>query len=293
MLPLCVHHSLYRSRISFLSLTKTRHLAENSVKIVVRIRPFQNDIDDDDIPKTSCRSRNVTIRCLHYLKPLDKQVMVTNHMSALNWTIYHPSFHHHYHHQHQLQQQQQQRFLSSSETKSTTSFSPLKWWRGRQEKKEEEKYKQRMSAMAEMETWTIGMMYHEINEAASSWTTKLVNTNETVAIKKMKKTLEGIVKIVGEDATRDSMMSMTRKEKLEAAVAGETNVDEVNAMIAQFQTMSLMHRMLRKRKQEGKSIPDTPEDLQSIFQAEGIKVLSKDEKKKLAKQQALSYRRRR
>lgn len=174
-----------------------------------------------------------------------------------------------------------------------TSFSPMNWWRNRQEKQEEEKYKQRISAMAEMETWTVGMMLHEIDEAASSWTAKLVNNKETAAVKKMQKTLTGLVKIVGEDATYDNVHNMSRKEKLEAAVAGDTSVEEINIMAAQFQTMSLMHRILRKRKSEGKAIPETPEAMQSVLQADAMKFLTKEQKKKLAQQHARTLTRRR
>jgi uncharacterized protein len=184
-------------------------------------------------------------------------------------------------------------FSSEKSNSSTLSFSPITWWKGRQEKKEEEKYKQRIYGMAEMDKWTIGMMLHEINEAATSWTAKLVNNKESEAVKKMHKTLMGLVRIVGEDATYENIANLSRKGKLEAAIAGETSVEEINIMIAQFHTMSLMHRILRHRKVEGKSIPETAEAMQSVMQADSMKFLTKEQKKKLAKQHARMLTRRR
>lgn len=247
MLPVLIN-SIRRSRTLLTYPTYQGNVGINGV------REFQNS---SSYIKKSCIS--VTLRCLHF-RPLNG----SNYIHPLSLKTI------------------QNRLLSTE----STSFSPMNWWRGRQEKKEEQKYRQRISGMAEMETWTIGMMLHEIDEAASSWTAKLVSNKETDAVKKMQKTLTGIVKIVGEDATHDKLTNMSRKEKLEAALGGETSVEEVNIMAAQFQTMSLMHRVLRKRKQEGKSIPETPEAMQSVLQADGIKFLTKDQKQKLAKQHA-------
>jgi hemerythrin len=174
-----------------------------------------------------------------------------------------------------------------------SSFSPINWWRGRQEKKEAEKYVKRVREMSEMEVFTVGHMLSEIDEAAKSWSAKLINNKESQIVKQMHKSLSGIVSIVGEGAASDRLNNMSRKEKLEAAIAGETTVEEINILAKQFQTMSLMHLVLRKRKLEGRQIPETAEAMQAVIQSEGHKVLSKDQRKKLGMQQAKMMMRKR
>jgi len=142
--------------------------------------------------------------------------------------------------------------------------------------------------MSEKETWTIADMQEELDEVVTSWSAKMpvVSDNkETKMAKKLHKTVSGVMSIVGKDATEDVLEGMSRTDKLKAALKGETTVEEINILIQQFQTMSLMHRVMRKRKLEGKSLPKTQDSMQAMLQAEGSKMLSKSQKSRMIENQ--------
>jgi hypothetical protein len=176
-----------------------------------------------------------------------------------------------------------------STQESSSFFSPINWWKERQEKKEAEKYKTRIAEMAEKEKWTLAEMKKELDEAEQSWLSKLGGdrvSKELAVAKQMHKSVSGIASIVGLDASDDELDGLSKKDKLKAAVAGETTVEDINLLIQQFQSMSLMHRIVRKRKVEGKPIPQTPDALQAIMQVEGPKLLSKTQKARIMDAQA-------
>lgn len=185
------------------------------------------------------------------------------------------------------------RTRSSSSTAASpdgSSFftSPLSWWRGRQEKKEEDKYRERIAYMASKDAWTIGDMWAELDEVVSSWKSKiprLSDNKETKMAQKMHKAVSGIIDVVGKGATDAELDAMTRKQKLESALKGETTVEEINILTKQFQTMALMHRVLRKRTLEGKPIPSSSAGMQSLLQAEGPKSLSKTQRERMKSNQ--------
>jgi len=173
------------------------------------------------------------------------------------------------------------------------SYSPVEWWRGRQEKKEAEKYVKRIEDMSQKEKWTIGDMGDELDEVVQSWSAKmpvLSNNKEMQMAKKMHATIQGLVGVVGRDASDDILDNMTRTQKLQAAVAGETTVEEINLLVQQFQTMALMHRVLRKRVAQGKPLPTTQEAMQTVLQAEGRLALSKKQKSQMAQTQIRSMK---
>jgi hypothetical protein len=187
-------------------------------------------------------------------------------------------------------------FSTEASASSSSSFSPIDWWRKRQETQEAEKYKSRIVAMAEKEALTIGDMIAELDEVVNSWRAKMPGVSslkETQMAKQMHKTLSGIIKVMGKDATNEMLNKMARKEKLKAALEGGTTVEEINTVIDQFRTMALMQQVIRKRRLEGKTIPTTAEGIQAIVQAEGSKMLSKAQKSKMGKEQARKILRRR
>jgi TusA-related sulfurtransferase len=136
-------------------------------------------------------------------------------------------------------------------------------------------------------------MMKELDEVLSSWTSKIPgvsNNKEITMAKQMHKTVSSVMSVVGVDATVDDLDKMTRTDRLQAAVQSEQSVEEINMFIQQFSTASLMHRVLRKRKLEGKRIPETPEAMQEVIQTEGKSVLTRTQKEKLKKQAHKSMR---
>ena len=186
----------------------------------------------------------------------------------------------------------QYRSLSSpatSDEKNNSFFSsPTGWWRGRQEEKEAQKYRDHLEAMSNKPVWTIGDFEETLKEQLNqSWFTKaLAESKELKLAEELKESVVGILSVVGKDATaQDLEATMTRLEKLKAASAAGTTVDQINLVLQQFETMSLVHRVIRNRKEQGKPIPQSMEAVQAIVQAEGPKLLSKKQKSRLMKQQ--------
>jgi hypothetical protein len=126
---------------------------------------------------------------------------------------------------------------SQSSSESESSYSPLNWWRKRQESKLEGKYREKIQEMAQSDTWSIGKLADEVNEAANSWQSKvpLINKNkETEAAKAMKTLVQGVVAVVGRDATQEQLEQLTRTQKLQAALAGEGTVEDINGAQSTF-----------------------------------------------------------
>ena len=188
-------------------------------------------------------------------------------------------------------QPEHRRFLSTSTASSGTSFfsSPLQWWRNRQEVQELDKYKLRIVHMADKEAWFIGDAIKEIDDSLNTWKAKVPGAStisEIKLAKAMRTSMQGIAKVVGNEATEEMIVKMSHKDKLLAAVNGETTLESINTLIEQFRTMSLMHRALRKRRLENKPLPTTPEAVSALLKVEAPRLMSKEQKSKLGKEQA-------
>ena len=175
-----------------------------------------------------------------------------------------------------------------------SSFSPVQWWQDRQKSKESEKYKERVQSMAAKAEWTLTDMKGELDEVVTSWTSKvpgLNNNKETEIAKKLHQVITGLISIVGDNATMDRLETMTRTEKLKAAAAANTSVQEINMLVQQFSTTSLMHKVLRHRQETGRPLPETPEATQAMVQAQGRNFLSASQKQKIVKSSERSMKR--
>jgi hypothetical protein len=139
-------------------------------------------------------------------------------------------------------------------------------------------------------------MRQEIAEVATSWTAKvpiLNKSKEFEMAKEMLALLDGLISVVGGDANESRLGQMDQKEKLKAALAGQTTVEDVNRLITQFGMTSLMHKIVRKRKEEGRPIPTTAEGMQSAVQVDGPSLLSKAQRTRMGKDHARKMLRRR
>ena len=59
----------------------------------------------------------------------------------------------------------------------------------------------------------------------------------------------------------------------------ESNLQDVNALVSQFESMDIMHRVLRHRVESGKSIPTTEASAKDIMQSDMRDVLTNKELK--------------
>lgn len=180
----------------------------------------------------------------------------------------------------------------STET-SSSSYSPLEWWRNRQAQKQEKEFKERIEKMASKEIWRLSDTKEELDEVVKSWTAKMPVLNQSGEVKSAKllhKTISGLIQVVGSNADDDRLEQITRAEKVQAALAAETSVEEINILIKQFQSMTLMHRVLRHRKVEGKPLPTNSEALQLVMQKEAPKFLTKAQKARVTEMKTRQMR---
>ena len=139
--------------------------------------------------------------------------------------------------------------------------------------------------MAQKDKWTIGDMQAELKEVEKSWLAKIQDSAEVRQAKQMNATVTGIVHVMGADATDHDLAHMTRTQKLKAAAHSGVGVEQINMLAQQFQTMGLMHRVLKQRQAQGKAVPTTAEAMQSVMQVEGPKLMSPEHKKNMMKLQ--------
>lgn len=183
--------------------------------------------------------------------------------------------------------------FSTEASSSSSSYSPLEWWRNRQAQKEEKLFKERIENMASKEVWRLSDTQGELDEVVKSWTAKIPVLNQSSEVKLAKslhKTVTALIQVVGSDADDDRLEQITRAEKLQAALAAETSVEEINILVKQFQNMALMHRVLRHRKAEGKPLPTTSEALQLVMQVDAPKFLTKAQKARMTGMQTRQMR---
>lgn len=135
--------------------------------------------------------------------------------------------------------------------------------------------------------WNLQTYADDLNTSMSDWKTKIPGMGYTQQVKTMKeaqKVMKAVMDHIGGDATGETLENLTRKEKLQIAVAGDVHVEDIDIMVAQFQNMQMMHKVLRYRKANGKSIPKDEASMTLAVQQDALKVMTKKEKAKMQKQ---------
>lgn len=143
-----------------------------------------------------------------------------------------------------------------------------------------------IALMANSERWTIKMFADEIDETLSSWTTKIPGAGSSAEIQQAKESqtvIKAIMDEIGDDVTAGDLSKMDRRQKLKLAIACKKPMDELNTVLASFSQMDIMHRILRYRKKEGIELPTDEVGLKMAMQKDGMKVMTKEEKKEMAK----------
>ncbi len=69
-------------------------------------------------------------------------------------------------------------------------------------------------------------------------------------------------------------------------------MQDVNALISQFESMDMMHRVLKYRADSGKPLPSSEEDAKKVMQSDLRKVLTDREWKDLQKMRMKAMNRR-
>jgi hypothetical protein len=65
------------------------------------------------------------------------------------------------------------------------------------------------------------------------------------------------------------------------SIKGEIVIEDINALIQQFRTMDLMHRVLRYRKANGKPLPTDEVGFRTVMTEDAPNVMTNQEKKEM------------
>ena len=134
--------------------------------------------------------------------------------------------------------------------------------------------------------WNLRAYATDIESTMSDWKTKIPGmgyTSQVKTLKEAEKVLKAVLDYVGGDATAETLSNLSRKDKLKIAVGGDIYVEDIDVLIGQFQNMQLMHKVLRYRKKNGMTIPTDEASMTIAVQKDSMKVMSKQERSKMAK----------
>jgi hypothetical protein len=199
------------------------------------------------------------------------------------WLVAHPRPHPH----HQRRTQQHYFFSTQTEEESKKPGFFRGWMNDRKEKKEKEQYLEQMQRLSEMESLTLGNYQTELKRGLSGMAAniKVFQTKEIEVAQEVVAVVEKMIDVMGPDATADDLVSIGRVEKLKVATASNKTVEEIGIMISQVQNMDVMQKCLRKRKLEGKPIPQDAQAMQEAIKKEAREVMSRSQKEMIKKRQ--------
>ena len=100
-----------------------------------------------------------------------------------------------------------------------------------------------------------------------------------------------MIDLKGEDATSDDLMEMDRLDRLRVATSTKKTIEELKILLFQIQNMDMMQKMLRKRKSEGKAIPQDPTAMQAAMKRDAKDIMIKAHTKMIMKRQEAAARR--
>lgn len=175
--------------------------------------------------------------------------------------------------------------ISSSSSSEGGFFSRIRGkFNDRAERSKAQKMTEQLEKMTNLEVWTLGSFVDDLESSMSDWKTKIPGmgmTSQVTAMKESMKVMNAIISKTGKDATADDFAKLGRRDKLKIALEGDCSIEDLNSVISQFQSMQIMHRVLRYRKSKGKPLPKDEKSMQSAIKEDGNAVLTKKEKKDL------------
>lgn len=159
----------------------------------------------------------------------------------------------------------------------------------RQKANQQKMFAKQVEKMSNAEAWTLADFADDLDKTTSDWKSKIPGLNNLQQVKMAKQAAtiaKAMIQQVGADATaKDVTEKVARAEKLKVALESESTVEEVNVMIQQLQSVDIMHRIIRKRKVEGKSLPTNESSMKNLMQVDGLQAMTKTQKKNMRNMQ--------
>jgi hypothetical protein len=160
---------------------------------------------------------------------------------------------------------------------------------------QDEAYAKQISQMAHSEKWSLANFHQQVVDSSGGWKAKLPGMGNTDAVKQMKamqQLLEAAMEVAGRDAGANELNDLGKKGKLKISLKSGADVSEINALVQQFKSMDIMHRVLRYRVENGLEIPTDEEGARTIMQNDVKNVLSDREMKEIQKERMKRMRKR-
>jgi len=155
----------------------------------------------------------------------------------------------------------------------------------RQKRDQAKKFSEQLAKMAASEKWTLALFTDELNSTLSSWRAKIPGLRDLAQVnqtKEAKRLFQAFIDELGGDKTASDLAKLNRTEKLRVSLRSGVSVQELNVAIRQFQSMEIMHQVLRKRHVDGKPLPKDEEAMKAAILTEGASSMTKEQKKGMA-----------
>jgi hypothetical protein len=186
--------------------------------------------------------------------------------------------------------------FSSSATSSNNGgfFGDFSGWlTKRSERKEKERYMEQMERFSNMDVFTMEKYREELRRGLKGFAANIsfMQSKEVKDAKAMVEVVEKFIEVLGPNATADDLIEMDRLQRLKVATAANKTVEEISIMVSQINNIDIMRKALRKRRLEGKAIPENQEALRAAITKDAMNLLSKSQMKIIRGQQQEAARR--
>jgi len=175
-------------------------------------------------------------------------------------------------------------FSSSTESESTGIRG---WMERRKERKEQEQYEAQMERLSNMEEFKLTDFKRELDRSLKGLTANIsfLQTKEMKAAKDVATCVESMTSILGDDAVADDLLGITRLQRLQIADKADRTVEEIGFVISQIQNMDIMQKTLRRRKLEGKPLPENAQKMQEAIKKDAMTVMTDSQRDMVRKKQ--------
>uniref|UniRef100_A0A7S0F573 Signal recognition particle SRP54 subunit M-domain domain-containing protein n=1 Tax=Craspedostauros australis TaxID=1486917 RepID=A0A7S0F573_9STRA len=179
--------------------------------------------------------------------------------------------------------QMAQRAFSTKEESTGVSG----WMERRKNRKEQEQYMEQMNRLSEMDEFKLTDFKDELNKSLTGVMANVsfLQTKEIKAAKDIVTCVESMVKVLGQDAVADDLLHMDRLQRLKIADGSDRTVEEIGYVVSQIQNMDIMQKTLRRRRLQGKPIPESQSKMQEVMKKEAMATMSPAQKEMVRKKQ--------
>ena len=166
-----------------------------------------------------------------------------------------------------------------------TSFNPFSgMWGNYQDNKTKKNFRDQMEEVAAINSWNLGAYHGQLAKTAKSWKASVPGLRGMSEVKSAKDGFDIVDKMIlaiGEDANVEDLYALGELEKLKIANEANLTVERLENEIRNFEAAAQTHRLIMMLKKQGKSVPDTPDEIRQLLMANARQLLTKPEKKRM------------